>query len=208
MRRLHHLKPGKWPGASWCGGSSLLAPASHAGQRQQCSVSSRSPLRSKRVRAWVTGREFINAPFAGRRNQLRDLSEIAEPRRLLRGLYRHILRGGSPSCLHRPPPDRQGNPLGREARYAPEPLPQGPHRQPQAHARDAHARLWLRSASFGGGGKAAGVPDIDLRVQERRARQGVLRLCGRDGASLRPARRRVSSTAASTTRIPRSSRIA
>ena len=42
---------------------------------------------------------------------------------------------------------------------------ENPYRQPQAPPGDADAKLWFRSAAFGGRRQAAGVPDFDLRVQ-------------------------------------------
>src|SRR5205085_10918398 len=56
------------------------------------------------------------------------------------------------------------------------------HRQPYAASGNADADLWLRSAIVGRRGQAAGVPDLDLRVQDGRGRAGLLRF------RLRPAR--------------------
>src|SRR5215216_5630270 len=50
-----------------------------------------------------------------------------------------------------------------------------PHRQPHAPSRNADAELRLRSAIVGRSRQAAGLPDVDFRVQDRRRRAGLLR---------------------------------
>ena len=55
-------------------------------------------------------------------------------------------------------------------------------------------------------GQAAGVPDLDLRVPDRRRRPRLLRLHGRAAASRRRKAHRASSIPASTTRISKSSK--
>src|SRR3954449_12394861 len=52
---------------------------------------------------------------------------------------------------------------------------QDPYRQPHAASRNADAELWLRSAAVRGRGEAADLPDLDLRVSDRRRRAGLLR---------------------------------
>src|SRR6202790_3180237 len=50
-----------------------------------------------------------------------------------------------------------------------------PHRQPYAASRNADAELWLRSATVGRSRQTTGLPDLDLRFQDRRRRTGLLR---------------------------------
>src|ERR1700676_676366 len=50
-----------------------------------------------------------------------------------------------------------------------------PHRQPHAASRNADAELRLRSATVGGSRQTTGLPDLDLRLQDRRRRTGLLR---------------------------------
>src|SRR5260370_9658618 len=50
-----------------------------------------------------------------------------------------------------------------------------PHRQPHAASRNADAELRLRSATVGRSRQTAGLPDLDLRLQDRRRWTGLLR---------------------------------
>src|SRR6266446_8082070 len=50
-----------------------------------------------------------------------------------------------------------------------------PHRQSHAASRDADAELRLRSATVGRSRQTTGLPDLDLRLQDRRRRTGLLR---------------------------------
>src|SRR3981081_3988380 len=50
-----------------------------------------------------------------------------------------------------------------------------PHRQPHAPSRHADDELRLRSATVGRGRQTTGLPDLDLRLQDRRRRTGLLR---------------------------------
>src|SRR5882757_4200571 len=50
------------------------------------------------------------------------------------------------------------------------------HRQPYAASGNADADLRLRSATVGRSRQTTGVPDLDLRVPDRRGRTGFLRL--------------------------------
>src|SRR5215208_1169092 len=50
-----------------------------------------------------------------------------------------------------------------------------PHRQPHAPSRNADAELRLRSAIVGRSGQTTGFPDVNLRLQDRRRRAGLLR---------------------------------
>src|SRR5437588_7946688 len=50
-----------------------------------------------------------------------------------------------------------------------------PHRQPHAASGNADAELRLRPATVGRGRQTTGVPDLDLRLSDRRRRTGLLR---------------------------------
>src|SRR5258708_6661053 len=50
-----------------------------------------------------------------------------------------------------------------------------PHRQPHAASRNADAELRLRSATVGRSRQTTGLPDLNLRLQDRRRRTGLLR---------------------------------
>src|SRR5882724_3076087 len=63
-----------------------------------------------------------------------------------------------------------------EARHGETVSVQDPHRQPHAASGNADAELRLRSAIVGGRRQATGIPDLDLRVSDRRRRPGLLRL--------------------------------